>query len=65
MRKFVAGLVILTFLAVYIAAAATIGSMLVEAPRWVQLIYYAIAGVVWAFPLKPLFTWVNSGASNE
>ncbi|MAK61856.1 MAG: hypothetical protein CMK09_12840 [Ponticaulis sp.] len=65
MRKLVAGLVILTFLAVYIVIAATIGSMLVSAPRWLQLVYYAIAGIIWAFPLKPLFTWVNAGASKD
>ena len=65
MRKFIAMLVILTFLALYAAIAATIGGKLVNLPTWLQLIYYAIAGVIWAFPLKPLFNWINKGSEKK
>lgn len=26
---------------------------------YVQLPYYLIVGVIWAFPLKPIFRWMN------
>lgn len=26
---------------------------------FLQLIFYIVAGTVWAFPLKPVFQWVN------
>ena len=25
-----------------------------------QLVFYIVAGTVWAFPLKPVFGWANS-----
>ena len=60
MRKLIAMALVCVFIALYAAGAATIGGMLVEYPRWLQLVYYAIAGVVWALPLKPLMTWMNA-----
>ena len=66
MRKLVAMLVTLSFLALWIAGAATIGSSITDAPKWVQLLFYIVAGIGWALPLKPLMLWMNSGqASNE
>lgn len=59
-RKAVGCLVLLGYLAVYAALAASLGVLLAGfLPVWAQLIYYAIAGVVWIFPLKPLFAWMR------
>ncbi|MGH6949993.1 MAG: DUF2842 domain-containing protein [Vitreimonas sp.] len=53
-----AGLLLYMFL--YAAAAATLGAWLLPAlPFWAELAYYAVAGVIWIFPLKPLFAWMN------
>ncbi len=60
MRKPIAAVILLSYIALYIVIAATIGGMLAKAPAWIQIVYFAIAGVVWAFPLKPLFTWMNT-----
>lgn len=65
MHKFIAMLIIIAFLAAYIGVAATVGSMLVDAPRWVQLIYFAVAGIAWAFPLKPLFDWLGKKEKSQ
>lgn len=65
MRKFVGMIIILTFLALYIFVAATIGGMLATAPVWVQIPYFALAGIFWAFPLKPLFKWVNKTEAEQ
>jgi membrane protein implicated in regulation of membrane protease activity len=59
-RKAVGCFVLLTYMGVYAVLAASLGVALVPLiPTWAQLIYYAIAGIVWIFPLKPLFAWMN------
>ncbi len=59
-RKAVGCFALLAYLALYAAAAATLGAMLLPVlPAWGELIYYAVAGVIWIFPLKPLFAWMN------
>jgi membrane protein implicated in regulation of membrane protease activity len=59
-RKAVGSLGLLVYLALYAAAAATLGSALAASwPTWAQLIYFAVAGVVWVLPLRPLFRWMN------
>lgn len=51
---------LLLYIALYAAGAATLGGMLTHAwPTWAQLAYYAIAGVIWILPLKPVFGWMN------
>lgn len=62
-RKAIGCFTLLAYLAAYPAFAAGLGVWLASLiPAWAQLIYYAIAGVVWIFPLKPLFAWMNRGA---
>ncbi len=61
-RKALGCFVLLAYLAVYAAAAATVGAVVwSHAPNWVALMYYAFAGVVWVLPLKPLLSWMNRG----
>jgi len=59
-RRIVASIVLLVFLGVWIWGAATIGSMLVTAPKWLSLIFFVVAGIGWVVPLKPVFKWMNS-----
>ncbi|MBS0384777.1 MAG: DUF2842 domain-containing protein [Proteobacteria bacterium] len=62
-RKALGCLVLIAYLGLYAAAAATLGGLvLAHAPRWAALVYYAVAGIVWVAPLKPLFAWMNRGA---
>lgn len=65
MRKPVAMIATLLFLAIWIAGAATIGTMMTEWPRALQLLFYVVAGVAWVFPLKPLFGWMNSPTKTD
>jgi membrane protein implicated in regulation of membrane protease activity len=59
-RKAIGCFGLLTYLGVYAVLAATLGSALTSLiPTWMQLVYYAIAGIIWIFPLKPLFGWMN------
>lgn len=62
-RKAIGCLALLAYMAVYAALAASLGVALAAVlPAWAQLIYYAVAGIVWIFPLRPLFAWMNRGA---
>jgi hypothetical protein len=62
-RKALGCFVLLAYLALYAAAAATLGAyLLAHAPNWAVLIYFIVAGIVWVLPLKPLFAWMNRDA---
>ncbi len=59
-RKAVGCAVLLAYLATYALIAAGVGVALAPLlPTWAELIYYAVAGIIWIFPLKPLFGWIN------
>jgi len=63
LRKIIASLVMLAFLAVWIFLAGTIGTRLTEAPDWLQLVFYIFAGIAWVLPLRPLMRWMNAKES--
>jgi len=56
---FVIGL--LGFLA-YIGAAVALGDVVVHRHWLLQLAYYVVAGIAWAFPAKWLIVWAARGA---
>jgi hypothetical protein len=59
-RKAIGCFGLLAYLGLYAALAVMLGAALTERiPTWAQLAYYAIAGVIWIIPLKPLFSWMN------
>ncbi|MEM6414296.1 MAG: DUF2842 domain-containing protein [Pseudomonadota bacterium] len=61
-RKLVGTFAILPYLFIYLFAAAALGDLL---PRfWLSdLVYFAIAGSVWVFPLKYLLKWMTGSDS--
>lgn len=60
LRKAVGCGALLLYVALYIGLAATLGAWLVPIlPDWAQLAFFALAGIAWIFPLKPLFAWMN------
>jgi hypothetical protein len=62
-RKAVGCLALLAYMSTYALLAASLGVMLApQLPAWGELAYYAVAGVIWILPLKPLFGWMNRGA---
>ncbi|KCZ94412.1 DUF2842 domain-containing protein [Hyphomonas johnsonii] len=65
MRKIVASLVLLAFIAVWIFVAATVGSATSAWPRWTLPLFYIVAGFGWILPIRPLFRWMNSGPQPE
>jgi hypothetical protein len=64
-RRLIASIIVMLFLVFWIWGAATIGSQLAIAPKWMSLVFFVVAGVGWALPLKPVFTWMNSGPEED
>ncbi len=60
-RKALGCAMLLAYLGLYAAAAGTLGALLApDLPAWGQVTYFAIAGIAWVAPLKPLFAWMNA-----
>lgn len=59
LRTALAGFGLLLFLGVYAALAASVGGLLASAPVWLQIGYYALAGLAWVIPLRPVFRWLS------
>lgn len=65
-RKLAGCGILVAYLTTYALLAAAIGvSLYPVLPLWAQLIFYAIAGIVWVFPLKPLFAWMRKPDSPQ
>lgn len=64
-RKPVGMLAILALIAVWCVAVASLSPWVGAWPWWLQLPFYAAAGVawLWALPLKRLLFWMEHGRS--
>ena len=60
-RKPVGMLGLIIYLIVYALIVSVLSDSLAGLPRLVETIAYAVAGVAWVAPLKPLFLWMNTG----
>lgn len=59
-RRFVAMLGALAFLAFYVWAVVAMAGVLPD-NMWIDLAFYAVAGLAWGVPLIPLLRWAESG----
>jgi hypothetical protein len=53
---------ILLLILVWSVAVATLAPLVARLPFVLEMLFYAIAGVGWVFPLRPLLTWMETGA---
>jgi len=60
-RKLIGIFLIIAGLTVYIAVVVTIATTWLPYGWAVQGLFYAVAGIAWAIPLKPLMAWMNKG----
>ena len=58
-RKAIGSLAILVWLTAWIVGAVTVAGMMATAPQLVLLLFYAVSGLAWVIPLRPLFLWMN------
>lgn len=60
-RKPVGMMLILALIAFYAWAVTTIIEWMGDMPSWLMIVIYALAGVAWIAPLKPLLLWMETG----
>ncbi|MBT8473765.1 MAG: DUF2842 domain-containing protein [Marinicaulis sp.] len=58
-KKLIGMAALLPALVLYLFAAAALGEMLPNF-QLLKVIYYLIAGIAWAFPVKYLMQWMNA-----
>ena len=52
---------ILLLIAGWAVLVVSAASLIAGAPMPVLLLYYAVAGLAWILPLKPLIRWMHTG----
>jgi hypothetical protein len=62
-RRALGSLAILVWLVAWIVGAAIVGDRIAGAPWPVLTAFYAVAGVAWVIPLRPLFRWMGGGSN--
>ena len=58
-KKLLGILILLPAMFIYFVGVITLAD-LIPAHKVLQIVYFAVAGIIWVFPLKPLFLWMNS-----
>ena len=53
-------LVVLLYIVLYLIVAGQIGNFFVNKPPIVNIAFFIVAGIIWIFPLKPLFNWMRA-----
>ena len=60
-RKPFGMLLILLLIAVWAALVASAAEILAPLPFWARVATYALCGLAWIAPLKPLLRWMETG----
>ena len=60
-RKLFGSVLVVAFMAAYIWGAAALSARVPDS-QIAKLIYFAVAGIAWGFPLFPLITWMQRGS---
>lgn len=47
------------YLAIYIFFAAALGGLFADKHWSAQVAFFAVAGIIWVVPLRPLFQWMR------
>ncbi len=60
-RKPIGMILILLVILIWTGISVTLVEALGDLNFWLLLPIYAILGIAWIFPIKPLLTWMNTG----
>ena len=59
LKRLVGAIVILLFVLAYALVAAFIGDVVaMRTPTWVQIVYFAVAGLLWIVPVGLVIRWM-------
>ena len=60
MRKLVGAVALLVFLTIYALLAMVVAITLqVNASKWIEVIYYIVAGLAWTIPAGAIIWWMQ------
>ena len=59
-RKFIGMIGLIAFLVFYVGAVAKLSAYVPDHGA-LQLLFYALFGICWGFPVFPLISWMNRG----
>ncbi|OYY90102.1 MAG: hypothetical protein B7Y45_09475 [Sphingomonas sp. 28-66-16] len=60
-RKPIGTLLILLLIAVWVVLVASLSETISGWPVLAQMLFYAITGIIWILPMKPLLGWMETG----
>ena len=60
-RKPAGALIMIVSIIIWAVAIASASSVLSAWPLVVQMLFYAVAGIIWIMPMKPLLRWMETG----
>ena len=60
-RTGVGMILIVLLIGVWTVLAVSAAPLVAGAPMPVQFLFYAVAGLAWLLPLKPLIRWMHTG----
>jgi len=61
LRKPIGTLAIVVWIAAWSVVALLLADHVLATPWPVQLVYFAVIGVIWIAPLKPVLAWMETG----
>lgn len=61
LRKPFGVLGILAFITLYAGLVAHFAEAIFRLPFLLQLVLFAVLGIIWVFPLRPLLRWMETG----
>ncbi|WP_427792338.1 DUF2842 domain-containing protein [Brevundimonas diminuta] len=64
LRRFIATLGVIFFLAFWVWGAVSLHNLLPKA-WWIDLIFFAVAGIGWGLPLIPMLRWAEREPDNK
>lgn len=59
LKKLIGLFILLPAIALYLFAAAALADVLPDR-RFIKLVYFIVAGIVWAPPMRYLILWMNA-----
>ena len=65
LKRLIGAIAILLFVLIYALVAALVGDVIaLHQPTWVQIVYFAIAGLAWIIPVGLIIRWMYRRKAN-
>ncbi|WP_240008035.1 DUF2842 domain-containing protein [Pseudaquidulcibacter saccharophilus] len=58
-RRAIGLITTLSFIIIYVIFATVLGSFILNKPIWIKVPFFLVIGLVWVFPLRPLYMWMS------